>query len=167
MSWRRVVQLSGLAVSALFLAYAWFARDTLAGAIGGAARANRQSAVAADGYVPFVPDSAALAPDSVRIRVHVLNATRRSGMARRATQYLRDHGYDVVDYGSVTEVARGGDEAATTLIEITPAFRPHSERIRRALGVGAIRDPSSPSPYVDVTVRIGRDWNPPPESFRP
>lgn len=164
MSWRRVIQLSGLVVSALFLAYAWFARDTLAGALGGAAG---RAAVAADGYMPFVPDSAAVAPDSVRIRVHVLNATRRSGMARRAAQYLRDHGYDVVDYGSVTEVARGGDEAATTVIEVTPALRPYSERIRRALRVGAIRDPSSPSPYVDVTVRIGRDWNPPPEAFRP
>lgn len=167
MTWRRFIQWAGLAVSVLFLAYAWVARDTLAGVAAGAVRSPRQSKSSADGYGAFQPDTSAVAPDSVRIRVQVLNATRRSGLARRATQYLRDHGYDVVDYGSVTEVARGGEEAATTVIEVTPAFRPYSERIRRALRVGAIRDPSTPSSDVDVTVRIGRDWNPPPESFRP
>jgi hypothetical protein len=162
MPWRRIPQLVGIILLMVFVVYAWVARDSLAGVT-----RERTTVVTADGYVPFLPDSAAIAPDSVRIRIHVLNATRRAGLARRATHYLRDHGYDVVDYGSVAEVARGGEEATTTVIEVAPAFRVYSERIRRALRVGAIRDPVSPLAYADVVVRIGRDWNPPPEAFRP
>src|ERR1044071_6269485 len=40
------------------------------------------------------------APDSVRVRVQVLNATNVSGLARRATMVLRDHGFDVVESGN-------------------------------------------------------------------
>src|SRR5204862_8161214 len=43
------------------------------------------------------------APDSVRIRVQVLNATKIHGLARRATMLLRDRGFDVVETGNVNE----------------------------------------------------------------
>ena len=48
-------------------------------------------------------DSLALAPPGVRVRVEVLNASRRRGLARRATMYLRDLGYDVVANGNAAE----------------------------------------------------------------
>src|SRR6185503_7191863 len=37
-----------------------------------------------------------MAPDGVRVRVQVINATNIRGLARRATQVLRDRGFDVV-----------------------------------------------------------------------
>jgi hypothetical protein len=40
------------------------------------------------------------APVGVRIKVEVLNATRLRGLGRRATLYLRDHGFDVVALGT-------------------------------------------------------------------
>src|SRR5205814_750511 len=48
------------------------------------------------------PDDAR-APQDVRIRVEVLNATQTRGLARRATFYLRDRGFDVVGSGNVVE----------------------------------------------------------------
>ncbi|HWE41360.1 MAG TPA: LytR C-terminal domain-containing protein, partial [Gemmatimonadaceae bacterium] len=42
----------------------------------------------------------ARAPEGVRIKVQVLNATRTRGLARRATMHLRDRGFDVVDIGT-------------------------------------------------------------------
>ena len=35
-----------------------------------------------------------------RVRVEVLNASGRPGLAREATRVLRDHGYDVVFFGN-------------------------------------------------------------------
>src|SRR5829696_6065926 len=44
----------------------------------------------------------ARAPEGVRIRVEVLNTTKTHGLARRATQLLRDRGFDVVDVGTIS-----------------------------------------------------------------
>jgi hypothetical protein len=52
--------------------------------------------------VTYAPDDAR-APEGTRIKVEVLNATRTKGLARRATLYLRDLGFDVVGSGNVTE----------------------------------------------------------------
>ena len=87
------------------------------------------------------------------LRVEVLNATPAVGLARIATWRLRDRGIDVVFFGSdsttaldSTEVVvrRGGPEAA--------------ERVRRALGLGRVRTAVEPARMVDVTVRLGRDF---------
>ena len=43
------------------------------------------------------------APDGVRIKVEVLNATKSHGLARRASTYLRDRGFDVVLIGTTRE----------------------------------------------------------------
>jgi len=48
-------------------------------------------------------DTMRLVPDSVRIKVEVLNASGQRGLARRVTQYLRDRGFDVVSVGNAPE----------------------------------------------------------------
>ncbi len=50
----------------------------------------------------YAPEDAR-APEGVRIKVEVLNATQTKGLARRATVYLRDRGFDVVGSGNVSE----------------------------------------------------------------
>src|SRR3954465_12746395 len=47
----------------------------------------------------YVPD-AARAPAGVRIKVEVLNGTKTRGLARRATLFLRDRGFDVGGSGA-------------------------------------------------------------------
>ena len=94
-------------------------------------------------------------PDTGRIRVEVLNAGGRDGMARLATQHLRDRGFDVVYLGNARRydrdtsvvLARGGDQDAAALIA-------------RSLGIEAIRAEPDSSRYVDVSVLLGTDWGP-------
>jgi hypothetical protein len=106
-------------------------------------------------------DSAALAPEGVRVRVRVLNATDRTGLARRATQRLRDHGYDVVEYTNRPA------KATATQVETSPGMRDVGERLVRALGAGSVTEAAAPLPYADVLVVLGSDWQPPPQPLRP
>ncbi len=94
--------------------------------------------------------------EGVRVQVEVLNASGVTGLARIATQRLRDAGIDVVYFGSDTTtgvldttqvVLRRGDDSLATLV-------------RKSLGAGAIRTRADPSRLVDVTVRLGVDFAP-------
>jgi hypothetical protein len=110
---------------------------------------------------PFAIDSAARAPEGTRVRVQVLNGSGRNGLARRATQQLRDHGYDVVDYKSP------GDSSRVTEVRVTSATRAWGERVQKALGGGAVREREGSLGYVDVVVLLGHDWQAPPQPLRP
>src|SRR5258708_13617568 len=55
-------------------------------------------------------DDVPRAPAGVRIRVQVVNTTRTRGLGRRATQLLRDRGFDVVEVGTA------GPARDTTLV---------------------------------------------------
>ena len=103
----------------------------------------------------------ARAPDSVRVRVEVLNATTVRGLARRATMHLRDRGYDVVATGNSSEkldstvvLVRAGDEA-------------WARRVAMAMGGARVEARPDTSRYLDVTVLVGGSWRPPPGAFRP
>ncbi|HMS01527.1 MAG TPA: LytR C-terminal domain-containing protein [Gemmatimonadaceae bacterium] len=105
-------------------------------------------------------DSAARAPDGTRVRVEVLNAGGVAGLARRATLFLRDAGYDVVSYGTSPDTASG------TTIRVTATSRGLGERVQRALGTGRVEEIEELR-YVDVVVLLGRDWTSPAEPLRP
>ena len=109
-----------------------------------------------------VTDTLARAPVGVRIRVRVLNTTTTRGLAKRATAVLRDFGYDVVDYDT-EQKSRG---APTRIISHT-GHAEWAQRLRRAVGVGAIETRPDSLRYVDFTVLIGRDWKAPAQPFRP
>lgn len=106
-------------------------------------------------------DTLARAPKETRIRVRVLNTTNTRGLARRATFALRDLGYDVVDFDSESS------NRATTLILSHTARTDWAERLQRAIGTSAMESRADTSRFVDFTVLIGRDWQPPPQAFRP
>jgi hypothetical protein len=88
-----------------------------------------------------VTDTSARAPAGLRIRVRVLNVSGVPGLARRATNHLREYGFDVVDFGSGRRDGR--------------------------IGVGVIATDPDTSRYVDLTVYLGRDWRPSTETLRP
>jgi len=102
----------------------------------------------------------AKAPANTRIKVEVLNATTTRGLARRATLFLRDRGFDVVAIGTATQ-----QREQTVVIDRSrhPAW---ARLIANAMGATVTSRPDS-SRYVDATVLVGADWRPPAEPFYP
>ncbi len=100
------------------------------------------------------------APPGTRIKVEVLNATTTKGLARRATLFLRDRGFDVVAIGTATQ-----QRAETMVIDRSrhPAW---ARLIANAMGATVTSRPDS-SRYVDATVLIGSNWRAPSEPFYP
>ncbi len=109
-----------------------------------------------DSYAP----ADARAPEGTRIKVEVLNGTRTKGLARRATIYLRDRGFDVV--GSGTESA----PRATTVVYDRSSHPEWARLVGLAINAPVVSRPDS-SRYLDVTVILGADWRPPPLPFHP
>jgi LytR cell envelope-related transcriptional attenuator len=108
---------------------------------------------------PYVPDDAK-APEGVRIKVEVFNGTRTKGLARRATLFLRDHGFDVVGSGTNTE------QRAATVVYDRSGHPDWAARVGRAMNAPVVTLPDS-SRYLDVTVVLGANWRPPPLPFHP
>lgn len=106
-------------------------------------------------------DTSARAPAGVRVVVRVVNASGVRGLARRATLVLRDFGYDVVDYDSERSLRE------STQITVHTGRPEWAERLKHALGIGTITTSADTSRYVDLTVVLGRDWQPPSEPLRP
>ena len=101
------------------------------------------------------------APSGVRIRVQVLNATTTRGLAQRATDLLRDKGFDVVEIGNSRERTD-----STVVLDRTN----HPDWARRAAAaMGGARVVVSPDTlrYVDLTVLIGPNWRPPVQPLHP
>ena len=103
----------------------------------------------------------ARAPEGVRIKVEVLNATRTTGLGRRATLHLRDRGFDVV------ETATASDTRDSTLVIDRSGHPVWARLVATALGGTAVATQPDSSHYVDVTVLVGASWRPPAEPFHP
>lgn len=88
-----------------------------------------------------------------RIRVEVLNAAGVPGLARAATQRLRDAGLDVVYYGNASTFGR---DSSVVLVRLDD--RAAARRVGEAAGIDRIRAERDTTLYVDVTVVLGRDW---------
>ena len=101
------------------------------------------------------------APAGTRVRVQILNATPTRGLARRATVFLRDRGFDVVEVGTAPE------PRDSTLVIDRSGNAPLAQLVARALGGARVESRVDSSRYLDVTVLVGRDWAPPAEPFYP
>jgi hypothetical protein len=101
------------------------------------------------------------APAETRIRVEVMNATKTRGLARRATAFLRDRGFDVVAVGTVAE-ARD-----STLVLDRSGHPEWADLVARSLGNARVESRPDSSRYLDVTVLLGTTWRPPTEPFYP
>jgi len=101
------------------------------------------------------------APEGVRVRVQVVNTTTTRGLARRATLYLRDRGFDVVEMGS------DGPARDVTLVLDRSGHPEWARLVAAALGGATVESRPDSSRYLDVTVLLGGAWRPPPEPFYP
>jgi hypothetical protein len=105
--------------------------------------------------------SADRAPAGVRVRVQVLNATSTRGLAQRATDHLRDRGFDVVEIGTNRE------RMDSTLVLDRSNHQQWAKLVGEALGGAKVASRPDTSSYVDVTVVLGTSWRSPPQPFSP
>jgi hypothetical protein len=117
-----------------------------------AGRGGRGSAPAAP--APVSPQSTANPPVG-RVRVQVLNASGRPGLAREATGMLRDRGFDVVEFGN------GKGFPPDSSVVLDRAGRAEMARqVADAVNIRRVAARPDPSLFLDVTVVLGRDWKP-------
>jgi hypothetical protein len=138
---RRIVAVGALAVVVLIAAAAFISRS-VTGAVFGIGHSDR-------------------APAGVRIRVQVLNATSTRGLAQRATDHLRDRGFDVV------EIATNREKMDSTLVLDRSNHPEWANLVAAAMGGARVLLRPDTSRYLDVTVLIGASWRPPPQPFNP
>jgi len=131
----------------------------LAVAIGGAvyayARPSRR------GVRAILPTTVVRAPDGVRVRVQVLNATKTRGLARRATMLLRDRGFDVVENGTLPQ------QRDTTLVLDLSGHPEWANRVAQIFAPAKVTARADSSRYLDIAVVIGSTWRPPSQPFYP
>lgn len=104
---------------------------------------------------------ARVVPDSVRVKIEVLNATNVRGLARRGTFHLRDLGFDVVSSGNSTE------KVDSTVVIIRSGNPEWAEWAAKALGGARIETRPDTSRYLNLTILLGTSWRPPLETFHP
>ena len=88
-----------------------------------------------------------------RVRVEVLNGTRRPGLARTATRALRERGLDVVFFGTAPA-------ADSTRIFVRRGDPGQGKDVAEALGAGRVIVQPDTLRRVDVSVVRGEDWRP-------
>ena len=96
------------------------------------------------------------------VTVDVRNAGGVDGLARIATEHLRSAGFDVVSMGNAPDF---GDDSTRVVNRVrNPEM---GAAVARALDVRRIETDPDPELYVDVTVFLGPEWQPPPETAPP
>jgi hypothetical protein len=105
--------------------------------------------------------SPATAPSGTRVRVQVLNATATRGLAQRATDLLRDRGFDVVEIGNSRE------KVDSTLVLDRSNHPEWARRVATAMGGARVELRPDSSRYLDITVLVGPNWRPPSQPFHP
>jgi hypothetical protein len=103
---------------------------------------------------PAAPaDSTARPPlERTRIRVQVRNGSGIPGAAGDVTEYLRNAGFDVVDFGNAEEF----DQPRTVVID-RAGVRERALEVAAALRGVPVRSEVDTTLYLDVTVIVGRD----------
>jgi hypothetical protein len=91
-----------------------------------------------------------------RVRVQVLNASRRSGLAREATRELRDRGFDVLEFGNAPA---GADSLRSVVLDRVGRVE-LARQVADAIRIGRVEARPDSNLMLDVTVILGRDWAP-------
>lgn len=127
------------------------------GAFAGSALSQWWQAGPQPGALPAIPGVPARL--NARVRVEVLNEGGRENMARRATDALRDRGFDVVYYGNGADFGRDSSVVVARTGEVEWA-----RAVADALGIREVREERDDNLYLDVTVLLGAAWEPAPET---
>lgn len=88
-----------------------------------------------------------------RVRIEVLNGAGQAGLAREATERLRERGFDVVYFGNAREF---GLDSSLVLDRV--GREEAAQAVASALGISNIRSEPDSTLLLEVTVILGRDW---------
>lgn len=88
-----------------------------------------------------------------RVRVEVLNATGTPGLARAATQRLREAGFDVVYFGNAP-----GERRDTSEVLDRSGRLDEAREVADVLGIRKVAAEPDANLYLDASVLLGRDW---------
>jgi len=106
---------------------------------------------------------ARVVPDTVRIKVEVINATSTRGLGRLATAWLRDKGFDVVATGT----APAAERRDSTLVLVRSGHADWGALAAAAMGGARVEARPDSLRYLDLTILVGRAWRAPPQSLYP
>ncbi|HZJ01179.1 MAG TPA: LytR C-terminal domain-containing protein [Gemmatimonadaceae bacterium] len=137
----------------------WILLALILGAAGFAVYRYRFDKRPAEG-APVAEAPQLMVPPGTRIKVEVLNATKVRGLARRATFFLRDRGFDVVSMGTSRL------QSDSTLVLDRSGHPEWASLVAKALNA-KVQTRLDSSRYLDVTVLIGSNWRPPALPFYP
>jgi hypothetical protein len=122
---------------------------------------GRGRASGAEGPVPGARNSAPLVPRGTRIRIEVLNASDARGLARQATFFLRDAGFDVVYFGNTNE------RSDSTIVRDHSGHAEWADLAAKAMAPARIEQKPDSSHFLDLTVLVGSRWTPPRNALYP
>lgn len=91
-----------------------------------------------------------------RVRVQVLNASGRPGLAREATRVLRDRGFDVKEFGN----GQGFPPDSSVVLDRVGKME-IARQVADAVGIRRVAARPDSNLYLDATVVLGRDWSAP------
>jgi len=94
-----------------------------------------------------------IVPQAGFITVQVWNASGRKGIAYQVTTYLREHGFDVVDYGTYSI-----EQIPTRVVDRTGKMS-QAQAVAEALGVQHSHSEPDEDALADVEVIIGKNYN--------
>lgn len=100
-------------------------------------------------------------PESVRVKVEVLNATDTHGLARRAMFVLRDAGFDVVYFGNTAE------RSDSTVVRDRSGHAVWAALAAKTMHGARIEESADSSHFLDLTILVGRNWTPAREPLYP
>lgn len=103
------------------------------------------------------PDDAAVVPAGQRVRVEVLNASGKPGLASEGRRVLRDHGFDVVQIGNAPK--EFGPDSSVILDRVGKIE--NARAVADSLGIRRVLARPDSNLYLDVSVVLGKDWAPP------
>jgi len=106
---------------------------------------------------------ARIVPDTVRIKVEVINATSTRGLARLATAWLRDQGFDVVATGTAPQA----EHRDSSLVLVRSGRADWGALAAKAIGGARVESRPDSLRYLDLTILVGRAWRAPPQSLYP
>ena len=98
-------------------------------------------------------------PPAERVRVEILNGGGVPGAAARATELARAAGYDVVYFGNAPTF----DHARSEVVDRV-GRSDFARGVAEALGIDNLRSEPDEDLYVDLSVILGQDWQPPDAS---
>ncbi len=90
--------------------------------------------------------------DRSAIKIEVLNGCGERGLARRITEYLREEGFDVVEFGNASE-----PYLKTVVIDRRSKEKKFAKIVADALGSPILLEDVDSSSIYDVVVILGKD----------